>query len=103
MGRPRRKPEWLKAGGGEQGDDLDALATALRNTSGDKLRAVLKRDQTFTFRLSEMDRETMGRAAEALDLPIAEYLIRLHYHAYDLLRREHPALFGETKKARARK
>lgn len=65
---------------------MDTLATALRNVSGDQLRAILKRDKTFTFRLSEMDRETMERAAKAVELSIAEYLIRLHYHAYEALK-----------------
>ncbi|MCD8139837.1 MAG: hypothetical protein LUE17_08685 [Planctomycetaceae bacterium] len=63
------------------------MATALRNTSGERLRAILKRDKTFTFRLSEMDRETMDRAAKAMELPVAEYLIRLHYNAYEALKK----------------
>jgi uncharacterized protein (DUF1778 family) len=67
---------------------MDTLATALRNVSGDQLRAILKRDKTFTFRLSEMDRETMERAAKAVELSIAEYLIRLHYHAFEVLKAE---------------
>lgn len=83
MAKQRRAPAWTG-----QDPEMDALATALRNTSGDKLRAILKRDKTFTFRLSEMDRETMARAAKAVDLPTAEYLIRLHYHAYEALRAE---------------
>lgn len=82
MGRPRRKPDW-----NDQDGDLDTLATALRNTSGERLRAILKRDKTFTFRLSEMDRETMDRAAKAMELPVAEYLIRLHYNAYEALKK----------------
>lgn len=82
MGRQRRKPEWAS-----QESEMDALATALRNRTGEQLRAILKRDKAFTFRLSEMDRETMDRAAKALEIPVAEYLIRLHYHAYDALKK----------------
>lgn len=66
---------------------MDALAKVIRDIPGDQLRAVLKRDRTFTFRLSEMDRETMDRAAKAVDLPVSEYLIRLHYHAYEALKK----------------
>lgn len=82
MGRPRKKPAWTDAEAAEG----DALAQVLRGMSGDKLRAILKRDKTFTFRLSEMDRETMDRAAKAVELPVAEYLIRLHYSAYEAMR-----------------
>lgn len=81
MGKPRRKPEWT-----DGTTDMDALADALRHTSGERLRAILKRDKTFTFRLSEMDRETMDKAAKAVDIPVAEYLIRIHYHAYEALK-----------------
>lgn len=83
MGRPRKKSAWNDA----EGQDMDTLAAALRGMSGEKLRALLKRDKTFTFRLSEMDRETMDRAAKAVDIPVAEYIIRLHYIAYEALQK----------------
>ncbi len=67
---------------------MDSLATALRNVSGDQLRAILKRDKSFTFRLSEMDRDTMERAAKAMELSVAEYILRLHYHAFEALKAE---------------
>ena len=70
------------------GADLDALARVVRDIPGDKLRAILKRDRAYTFRLSEMDRETMEKAAKAMELSVAEYLIRLHWTAYDAFKRE---------------
>ncbi len=84
MGRPRKKPAW----NGPDAAEGDALAHILRGISGDKLRAILRRDKTYTFRLSEMDRETMDRAAKVMDIPVAEYLIRIHYNAYEAMRRE---------------
>lgn len=84
MPRKRQKPAWNNA----EGADMDILASALRNVSGDRLRAILKRDKTFTFRLSEMDRDTMERAAKAMELSIAEYILRLHYHAFEVFKAE---------------
>lgn len=80
----QRKKGVLKA---SDGDKLDTLAKALRDIPESRLRAILKRDKAFTFRLSEMDRETMERAAKAMSISVAEYLIRLHYHAYDVLKK----------------
>lgn len=82
MGRPRKKSAWS-----DEAAKGDALAQVLRSVSGEKLRAILKRDLTFTFRLSAMDRETMDRAAKAVDIPVSEYLIRLHYNAYEAMRK----------------
>lgn len=65
---------------------IDALAKTIRDIPGDKLRAILKRDKAFTFRLSEVDRGTMEKAAKAMGVSVAEYLIRLHYAAYDSLK-----------------
>ncbi len=42
----------------------------------------------ITFRLSEMDRDTMERAAKAMELSVAEYLLRLHYHAFEAFKAE---------------
>ncbi len=66
--------------------DGDALAQVLKNVSPEKLRAALKRDKMFTFRLSEMDRETMDAVAEAMNLSVAEYLIRSHHYIYEKMR-----------------
>lgn len=82
MARPR-KDKFIASG---KADDLDALTRIVREMSPDKLRAILKRDKQFTFRLSEMDRQTMETASKALDIPVAEYLIRLHWAAYESMR-----------------
>lgn len=82
MPRQRKKPAW----NGQEAEQGNALAEFLRNVSGEKLRAILKRDRTFTFRLSEMDRETLDKAAKAMDIPVSEYLMRLHYIAYENLK-----------------
>ena len=65
---------------------MDALAKIIRDMPGDQLRAILKRDKAFTMRLSEVDRETMEKASKAMSVSVAEYLIRLHYAAYDALK-----------------
>lgn len=82
MPRPRKKPAWNDTAEG------DALAQVLRNVRSDKLRAILKRDKMFTFRLSELDRETLDKAAKAVELPVSEYLIRIHYHIYESMKQE---------------
>ena len=79
MARPRKKPLNIAAEG-------DPLTQVLKNIPADKLRAALKRDRMFTFRLSEMDRETMDEVAKAMDLSTAEYLIRIHHHVYEKMR-----------------
>ncbi len=81
-GRPAKRATKQPAAG----MTLDALARIVREMPVDRLRAVLKRDRQFTFRLSEMDRVTMNEAAKVLEVPVAEYLIRLHWAAYESLR-----------------
>ena len=80
MPRPRKKPTRDDAAG------EDALAQVLQNVSVDKLRAILKRDRMFTFRLSQMDRETMDQAAKAMGLSVGEYLLRIHHHTYEVMK-----------------
>ncbi len=41
----------------------------------------------MTYRSAKF-RDTMEQAAKAMGLSVAEYLIRLHYHAYDAMRIE---------------
>lgn len=80
MPRPRKKTTWSDAAEG------DALAQILKNVPADKLRAVLKRDRMFTFRLSEVDRETLDTVAKAMGLSVGEYLLRIHYHTLEVMR-----------------
>ena len=79
MARPRKKTLNNMA-------DRDPLTEVLKNIPADKLRAILKRDRMFTFRLSEMDRQSMDEVAKTMDLSTAEYLIRIHHHVYEKMR-----------------
>lgn len=70
---------------------LDELATVAAGIDPARLRMALKKDTTITFRLSELDKESMQATAARLGLTVTEYLTRLNAIAADKLEDPTPA------------
>lgn len=68
--------------------DREAIESILQGAlTPDKLQRFLKKDQTFSFRLSRYDKETLAETATQCDMTVTEYLMKLHYLAMDALKK----------------
>lgn len=62
----------------------DKMAEAFTQVDPERLKAVLKKTESLTIRLTLADKEEMQEAASAFGLTLTDYLTRLHYLAVGL-------------------
>lgn len=64
----------------------DLLHELLRDADADRLQGALDKNKMVAVRVTESDKAELQWMAESLRLTMSEYLLRLHWFAFERLR-----------------